>query len=110
MYSKLLASLLITTASMSIYAGVETDLTDEKKDEKAEKSIYLSYADKKPDDNKGDATSDHIFLVAEHHKKGEHHEKAEDHDHEKMMADDADKTEKKEKPAEDESKAKPYGQ
>ena len=35
---------------MNIYSAVETDSTDEKKDEKAERGVYLSYDDKKPDD------------------------------------------------------------
>lgn len=104
MYSKLLTSLLVTAASMNIYAAVETDSTDEKKDENAERGIYLSYDDKKPDGDKGDEKVDHIFLVAEHH------ENAEDHDHKEMMADDAEKTEDKEKSVEGDTKAKPYGQ
>ena len=89
---------------MNIYSAVETDSTDEKKDEKAERGVYLSYDDKKPDDGKDDKKVDHIFIVAEHH------ENAEDHDHKEMMADETEKTEDKETSAEDDVKAKPYGQ
>ena len=87
MYSKLLVSLLITSSSMSAFAGIKAEPINENSKEEAQ----------------------YIFLMAEHHEPKDGHDH-EGHDHHEMESDDNTKKEENQKPTEDEFKAKPYGQ
>jgi hypothetical protein len=87
MYSKLLVSLLITSSSMSSFAGIKAEPINENSKEEAQ----------------------YIFLMAEHHEHKDGHDH-EGHDHHEMESDDNTKNDENQKPVEDEFKAKPYGQ
>jgi hypothetical protein len=87
MYSKLLVSLLITSSSMSAFAGIKAESINENSKEEAQ----------------------YIFLMAEHHEHKDGHDH-EGHDHHEMESDDNTKKDENQKPVEDEFKAKPYGQ
>mgnify|MGYP000299901589 FL=1 len=87
MYSKLLVSLLITSSSISAFAGIEAEQINENSKEEAQ----------------------YIFLMAEHHEHKDGHDH-EGHDHHEMESDDNTKKDENQKPVEDEFKAKPYGQ
>ena len=87
MYSKLLVSLLITSSSMSAFAGIKAEPINENSKEEAQ----------------------YIFLMAEHHEPKDGHDH-EGHDHHEMESDDNTKKDENQKPVEDEFKAKPYGQ
>ncbi|MFM1866580.1 MAG: hypothetical protein RIQ57_1190 [Pseudomonadota bacterium] len=87
MYSKLLASILITSSSMSAFAGIKAEPINKNSKEEAQ----------------------YIFLIAEHHEHKDSHDH-EGHDHHEMESDDNTKKDENQKPVEDEFKAKPYGQ
>ena len=87
MYSKLLVSILITSSSMSAFAGIKAEPINENSKEEAQ----------------------YIFLMAEHHEDKDGHDH-EGHDHHEMESDDNTKKDENQKPVEDEFKAKPYGQ
>jgi len=87
MYSKLLVSILITSSSMSAFAGIKAEPINENNKEEAQ----------------------YIFLMAEHHEHKDGHDH-EGHDHHEMESDDNTKKDENQKPVEDEFKAKPYGQ
>ena len=87
MYSKLLVSLLITSLSMIVFAGIKTEPINENSKEEAQ----------------------YIFLMAEHHEHKDGHDH-EGHDHHEVESDDNTKKDENQKPVEDEFKAKPYGQ
>ena len=87
MYSKLLVSILITSSSMSAFAGIKAEPINENSKEEAQ----------------------YIFLMAEHHEPKDGHDH-EGHDHHEMESDDNTKKDENQKPVEDEFKAKPYGQ
>ncbi len=87
MYSKLLISFLFISSSMVAFAGVKPEPINEISKEQAQ----------------------YIFLMAEHHEHEDGHDH-EGHDHHEMESDDNTKKDENQKPAEDEFKAKPYGQ